>query len=112
MNLESSATPAPAVSTTEASTPEISTVDSSTVDSSTVESSTVESSTVESSTFDAGPTAPQASGAGEASPTALAEVQFADFGLHADIFKSLSEMGYVTPTPIQAQAIPDRKSVV
>ena len=34
------------------------------------------------------------------------QVQFADFGLHPDIFRALSEMGYVIPTPIQAQAIP------
>ena len=40
-------------------------------------------------------------------PEAIApQVQFADFGLHADIFRALSEMGYVIPTPIQAQAIP------
>ena len=34
------------------------------------------------------------------------QAQFADFGLHPDIFRALSEMGYVIPTPIQAQAIP------
>lgn len=33
-------------------------------------------------------------------------VQFADFGLHADIYRAIAEMGYLIPTPIQAQAIP------
>jgi ATP-dependent RNA helicase RhlE len=33
-------------------------------------------------------------------------VQFADFGLHPDIQRAIVELGYVTPTPIQAQAIP------
>ncbi|GJE02642.1 DEAD/DEAH box helicase [Methylobacterium isbiliense] len=32
--------------------------------------------------------------------------QFVDFGLAAPILKALAETGYVTPTPIQAQAIP------
>jgi ATP-dependent RNA helicase DeaD len=31
---------------------------------------------------------------------------FADFGLHADVLRALAEIGYETPTPIQAQAIP------
>ncbi|WP_018263301.1 DEAD/DEAH box helicase [Methylobacterium sp. WSM2598] len=32
--------------------------------------------------------------------------QFVDFGLAAPILKALAETGYVTPTPIQAQAVP------
>ncbi len=32
--------------------------------------------------------------------------QFTDFGLAAPILKALAQAGYVTPTPIQAQAIP------
>lgn len=33
-------------------------------------------------------------------------ISFADLQLAADILKALSEAGYITPTPIQAQAIP------
>jgi ATP-dependent RNA helicase RhlE len=33
-------------------------------------------------------------------------VQFSDFGLHPQIQKAVTELGYTTPTPIQAQAIP------
>jgi ATP-dependent RNA helicase RhlE len=40
----------------------------------------------------------------EASP--IVGVQFSDFGLHPQIQKAVTELGYVTPTPIQAQAIP------
>lgn len=32
--------------------------------------------------------------------------QFADFGLHPDILRAVTESGYTTPTPIQAQALP------
>ncbi|MFE1602563.1 DEAD/DEAH box helicase [Methylobacterium sp. ID0610] len=32
--------------------------------------------------------------------------QFTDFGLAAPLLKALAETGYVTPTPIQAQAVP------
>jgi hypothetical protein len=35
-------------------------------------------------------------------------VRFADFGLAPEIQRALSDQGYVHPTPIQAQAIPDR----
>ena len=35
-----------------------------------------------------------------------AGVTFADFGLHADVQRAVDELGYKTPTPIQAQAIP------
>ncbi len=38
--------------------------------------------------------------------SAPATVQFNDFGLHPQIQKAVTELGYVTPTPIQAQAIP------
>ena len=31
---------------------------------------------------------------------------FNDFGLHEELLKSLKEMGFETPTPIQAKAIP------
>lgn len=34
------------------------------------------------------------------------QIQFVDFGLHPDIERAIIEMGYLTPTPIQAQAIP------
>ena len=34
------------------------------------------------------------------------EVSFADLGLHEKILKALGDMGYETPTPIQARAIP------
>ncbi|WP_288109203.1 DEAD/DEAH box helicase [Limnobacter sp.] len=37
---------------------------------------------------------------------ALAEVTFADFGLHPSIQKAIDEQGYTKPTPIQAKAIP------
>lgn len=33
-------------------------------------------------------------------------MQFADLGLDADILRAVEEAGYVSPTPIQAQAIP------
>ncbi len=39
-------------------------------------------------------------------PETVASVTFADFGLHPDIARAVTEMGYITPTPIQAQAIP------
>lgn len=32
--------------------------------------------------------------------------QFADFGLHPQILQNISQHGYITPTPIQDQAIP------
>ena len=35
-----------------------------------------------------------------------AQPSFADFGLHPDIDRAVTELGYKTPTPIQAQAIP------
>ncbi|MGO3743461.1 DEAD/DEAH box helicase [Kerstersia sp.] len=31
---------------------------------------------------------------------------FADFGLHPDLLRAVADTGYLTPTPIQAQAIP------
>lgn len=34
------------------------------------------------------------------------EIKFADLGLSAPILKTLTEIGYETPSPIQAQAIP------
>ena len=37
---------------------------------------------------------------------ALAQTRFEDFGLSAEILRSLTEQGYSTPTPIQAKAIP------
>ncbi|MCQ8895155.1 DEAD/DEAH box helicase [Limnobacter humi] len=37
---------------------------------------------------------------------ALAQVTFADFGLHPDIQKAIDAQGYTQPTPIQAKAIP------
>ncbi|HEX4879228.1 MAG TPA: DEAD/DEAH box helicase [Limnobacter sp.] len=37
---------------------------------------------------------------------ALANVTFADFGLHPNIQKAIDEQGYTKPTPIQAKAIP------
>ncbi|MFY9328492.1 MAG: DEAD/DEAH box helicase, partial [Georgfuchsia sp.] len=33
-------------------------------------------------------------------------MHFTDLGLSAEILRSISEQGYDTPTPIQAQAIP------
>ncbi len=39
-------------------------------------------------------------------PPSDTPVSFASFGLHADILRALTEQGYVTPTPIQEQAIP------
>ena len=33
-------------------------------------------------------------------------MSFADLGLKAEILRAVSEQGYDTPTPIQAQAIP------
>ena len=36
----------------------------------------------------------------------IAQITFADFGLDPLIQKAVSEQGYTTPTPIQAQAIP------
>ena len=33
-------------------------------------------------------------------------INFASFGLHESIMRAISEMGYETPTPIQAQAVP------
>lgn len=36
----------------------------------------------------------------------MTTIQFADFGLMPEITKSLTKMGYTTPTPIQAKAIP------
>jgi len=38
--------------------------------------------------------------------TEVVAATFADFGLHADIQRALDDQGYVTPTPIQVQAIP------
>ena len=34
------------------------------------------------------------------------DVRFADFGLAPEIQRALDDQGYITPTPIQAQAIP------
>lgn len=36
----------------------------------------------------------------------MTDIKFSDFGLDARIQRALDEKGYVTPTPIQAQAIP------
>jgi ATP-dependent RNA helicase RhlE len=44
-------------------------------------------------------------GATESSATP-ATITFADFGLDPKIQKAVSEQGYNTPTPIQAQSIP------
>ncbi|MBT8593886.1 DEAD/DEAH box helicase [Polynucleobacter paneuropaeus] len=41
-----------------------------------------------------------------AEPTSQATITFADFGLDPLIQKAVSEQGYTSPTPIQAQAIP------
>ncbi|MCR2745803.1 DEAD/DEAH box helicase [Limnobacter parvus] len=41
-----------------------------------------------------------------AEEAALANVTFADFGLHPDIQKAIDAQGYTQPTPIQAKAIP------
>ncbi len=41
-----------------------------------------------------------------AEPTPQATITFADFGLDPLIQKAVSEQGYTSPTPIQAQAIP------
>src|ERR1043165_10502 len=38
--------------------------------------------------------------------TTLTLTQFTDLGLNASILKALTDKGYTTPTPIQAQAIP------
>ena len=40
------------------------------------------------------------------SDTAPAAVQFADLGLPAPLLQALSSLGYETPSPIQAEAIP------
>jgi superfamily II DNA/RNA helicase len=39
-------------------------------------------------------------------PTEAPVATFADFGLHPSILQAVSEVGYVTPTPIQAEALP------
>jgi ATP-dependent RNA helicase RhlE len=39
-------------------------------------------------------------------PTEPVAVTFADFGLHPDIGRAITDMGYTVPTPIQAKAIP------
>jgi ATP-dependent RNA helicase RhlE len=39
-------------------------------------------------------------------PAAAEQVKFVDFGLHPDILRAVLGMGYETPTPIQAKAIP------
>ncbi len=41
-----------------------------------------------------------------AQPAAIAENGFAKLGLDAAILRALSELNYITPTPVQAQAIP------
>ena len=46
------------------------------------------------------------SAAGDAATVDAATVDFASFGLDATILRALTEQGYTTPTPIQAQAIP------
>ena len=33
-------------------------------------------------------------------------MQFADLGLSPDVLRAIADVGYTTPTPIQAQAIP------
>ena len=40
------------------------------------------------------------------SDTAPAALQFADLGLPAPLLEALNSLGYETPTPIQAEAIP------
>jgi superfamily II DNA/RNA helicase len=42
-----------------------------------------------------------------ATETAAADNTFATLGLHPDILKAVGDAGYTTPTPIQAQAIPE-----
>jgi ATP-dependent RNA helicase RhlE len=42
----------------------------------------------------------------EAVRTITPAIRFEDFGLSADILRSLTDQGYVHPTPIQAEAIP------
>ena len=42
----------------------------------------------------------------EISPDDPVDVTFADLGLHPKILRALDEIGYETPTPVQAQAIP------
>lgn len=50
---------------------------------------------------------PTEAAAGDGAPTAAAPtVTFASFGLAPAILRALTEQGYTTPTPIQAQAIP------
>ncbi|NYT35634.1 DEAD/DEAH box helicase [Allopusillimonas soli] len=38
--------------------------------------------------------------------SAVSVTSFADFGLHPGLLKAVTDTGYTTPTPIQAQAIP------
>jgi len=55
-------------------------------------------------------TAPAPEGAPEP-----ASVTFSDFGLHPDVLRAVTAAGYITPTPIQAKAIPvvmQRRDVV
>ncbi|MGE0312715.1 MAG: DEAD/DEAH box helicase [Lautropia sp.] len=67
-----------------------------------------------SQTVEAHPQAdPGADGSGPAGPAAelpaaaeATTLTFADFGLAPPIVRAVTEMGYVVPTPIQAQAIP------
>jgi ATP-dependent RNA helicase RhlE len=62
-----------------------------------------DSSSQHDSPVSVSPDAPQ--GDGPAAP-APAVVEFADFGLAEPILRAVTQMGYRTPTPIQAQAIP------
>ena len=66
-----------------ANTTESSTIENSTIESSTIESSTIESSTIESST-----------------------ITFAELPLAPAVIQAVQDVGYETPSPIQAQSIP------
>ena len=48
----------------------------------------------------------------EISPDAPVETTFSELGLDDRILKALDEIGYKTPTPIQAQAIPHADLVI
>ena len=47
-----------------------------------------------------------AEAAAAADPDSPAAITFADLGLSDDALKAVSKLGYDTPTPVQAQAIP------
>ena len=49
---------------------------------------------------------PEAEAAAAADPDSPAAITFADLGLSDDALKAVSKLGYDTPTPVQAQAIP------